>query len=74
MNAKAEVGIEAQVNNSYRLTDASRNNGFRTIQHSNVTKQYAIALSAIEEEHMFLNNIGKTEWPDDMDIIRRNLQ
>lgn len=53
MNAKSEVGIKSQINTLYRLRDLCKDISFRTIKHSEVTKQYGLAISARREENKF---------------------
>lgn len=43
MNAKTKQAETAQVNCLYRLRDVCRNNGFKSVQHTNVTKQFLLA-------------------------------
>lgn len=73
MNPKTPVQEQAQVNTLYRVRDIFTTNGFRTIQHRDVTKQYLLSMNALKEEEKFLCSIKATEWPQGMEKTRETL-
>ncbi len=74
MTAKHKYGEAAQVNTIYRAKDLyQRRNFSKSIQPEEISKQYDLSISAIQEEKKFLNYISPDKWPVEMDVLRHNL-
>ena len=73
MNAKTKQEKTAQVHCLYRLRDVCRSNGFKSVQHTNVTKQFLLAVDALKEEAKFLKYLGELKFPPDLATIHHNL-
>lgn len=73
MNPKCELDEKAQVNTLYRVQNLCRSNGFRTVQHTDVSAQFKAAVLALKEEVKFLKYIDDSTWPSGMETIQKNL-
>ncbi len=72
MNPKTPDEKRAQIHTLHRAKDLSRLNKFKTIQHTEITKQFQVACKSIKEEHKFLSYVGG-EWPQGMKQVQYNL-
>lgn len=73
MNARSQKEIDAQCNSLHRLKSLHSSNGFKTIQPFETSKQYIIALDALQEESKFLAYLQNHTWPHGMTQTRINM-
>lgn len=73
MNPKYYIEKEAQGNTLYRLQQQCNGNGFRIVQHSDITTQSKVSVAAPKEEVQFLKCICSSKWPKVFETIRINL-
>ncbi len=73
MNPDTKFGDKVQINTLYRVKDLYALNGYKTVQHEQVTEQYKLSLDALLEEEKFLKYLKADKWPAGTTTIRQNL-
>lgn len=73
INPKSDLGKPTQVNTRFRVQQLIKINGFRTVQHTDLSAKFKAPIEALNEEAKFLRYIGDSSWPNGMETIRNNL-
>lgn len=73
MIAKTEQAVQTQVHTLYNVREKCRLSAFRTVQQTEVMKQFKLSVSAIHEELKVLSFVPGNKWAEQMETERMNL-